>query len=101
MWWRRDPKDLETLRDDLASLKRKVSALELEWSDAQDKLTRRLRGLATTYQRMAESEATLTTEAAPVLSESDLLTLGRLPPTQRAIQEQILRRRKAAINGGR
>lgn len=101
MWWKRDSGDSEKLLEELSALKRRVSSLEMEWVDVQDRLKRRLGAIAATYRRMQDSEETLTTEVGPVLSESDRLTLGRLPPAQRAVQEQIILRRKMGTANGR
>lgn len=99
-WFRSEP-DLSKIHDDISELQRGFRSLRLEWSDTLDKLSHRLQRIAATYQRMAESEETLTTEGGPELSESDRLTLSRLPPAQRAVQTQIILQRKAGRPNGR
>jgi hypothetical protein len=99
MWWRHKPEPkLTELVDELSSLKRQFQALKDDWEIAHDKLTIRLRSLARVRQSVEESQEQSEVQAAPVFSANEQLMLGRLPPTQRRIQEQILMRRKQ--NGG-
>jgi len=88
-------KQLLELRQELDTLKREVSGLDLEWSDMHDRLRRMLAKLAKRDERAAQAPEREDTQPA---EGEEAARFSSLPPRARLIQSQILARRK--LNGG-
>ena len=82
------------LRDEVESLARKQKALQLEWDDFYDKAAKILRRIGRERVKLEEGETATPPEASQEAPSSPNGTPhGFLTERQRAIQQQILRRR--------
>jgi hypothetical protein len=82
------------LRDEVDRLARHQKALQLEWDDFYDKAAKILRRMGRERVKLDEGENATQPEAPPDLPSSPQGTPhGFLSDRQRAIQQQILRRR--------
>ena len=85
-------------------LEREQKNLRMEWNNAYDKLNHMMARIARRAEKMhelAESEGLLApSDDHAAMTAAEALTLNRLGPHQRKIQEQILLRRRA-LNGGK
>ncbi|HEX8797956.1 MAG TPA: hypothetical protein VF772_05050 [Terriglobales bacterium] len=78
-----------------------MRSLQLEWENTYDKTRHMMSRIAKRAEAM-HTAAEERGELAPgieTLSAQERVILGHLPPAQKAVQEQILRRRKQQ-NGG-
>ena len=85
-------KRLERLEEDLRSLRSDLKSLELEWSDVYDKIRKSMGRIVKSRAIMEAAEAKTNGDgeaSGEVLPAPE----GNFTPRQRALQQQILRRR--------
>jgi predicted nuclease with TOPRIM domain len=94
----RGSKQNKELRQEIDQLKRRIDALDEEWSDYYDRFRRMLAKMAKRAERESASEVR---EDAPTEGVSDTST-NALTPSQQQIQARILARRNrlTAVGGG-
>lgn len=80
---------IERLRDEVADLKRRISALQLEWDDVLDRLRRRAANAARAAQRLEEIESHEGASPEDGQGAEETITAG-LSPRARSIQARVL-----------
>ncbi len=92
---RNDEKRFLGLEEDLRKLKRDMEGLELEWSNAFDKLKVMMQRIAKRAEvaEKAEAQGEQTVEPGSAATSLDPRSGRLLNPRQTEIQQQILRRR--------
>lgn len=102
MWhWLDNRNRISALEEECARLKRRVDEVELDWANYLDKFKRIVNRIAKRAEVVENAERleSNTPDGAEALPTNGSAPLwGRMSPTQRRIQMQILARRQA--NGG-
>lgn len=57
MWWSKESRRVQALEDDLAKLRREFQSLELEWSEAYDKLRRVVQRISKRAEILEKAES--------------------------------------------
>ncbi len=96
MWWRTRTRRLEELEDEVASLKRAFGNLELEWSNAYDKLRKIVQRISKRAEIVERAESP---GAVPGAESGRANGTNPLSARQQEFNERILARRNR-LGGG-